>query len=104
MNAGAIGLAFVAGAALATLTAPVGVSGAVFLLPVQLDVLGVPSPQVTPTQGQAALEDGGAGLILQVRAEAGQFKRDDRVVLVDYLAAQNAYRVIQDGPARAGSA
>lgn len=30
-------------------TAPVGVSGAVFLLPVQLSVFGVPSPAVTPT-------------------------------------------------------
>ncbi|MFJ9349310.1 TSUP family transporter [Streptomyces sp. NPDC101237] len=30
-------------------TAPVGVSGAVFLLPVQVSVLGVPSPAVTPT-------------------------------------------------------
>jgi uncharacterized membrane protein YfcA len=31
------------------LTAPVGVSGAVFLLPIQLSVLAVPSPAVTPT-------------------------------------------------------
>ncbi len=39
------------GAALliATLTSPVGVSGAVFLLPVQLGVLHVPNPAVTPT-------------------------------------------------------
>jgi uncharacterized membrane protein YfcA len=42
-------LGFVAGLVLATLTAPVGVSGAVFLLPVQLDLLSVPSPAVTPT-------------------------------------------------------
>ncbi|WP_404823882.1 sulfite exporter TauE/SafE family protein [Nonomuraea gerenzanensis] len=34
---------------IAIVTAPVGVSGAVFLLPVQLSVLGVPSPAVTPT-------------------------------------------------------
>lgn len=34
---------------IATVTAPVGVSGAVFLLPFQLTVLGVPSPAVTPT-------------------------------------------------------
>ncbi|MBL7489770.1 sulfite exporter TauE/SafE family protein [Frankia sp. AgB1.9] len=40
---------FVAGLVLATVTAPVGVSGAVFLLPVQLDLLSVPSPAVTPT-------------------------------------------------------
>ena len=42
-------VAFLAGLVVATVTAPVGVSGAVFLLPVQLDVLGVPSPAVTPT-------------------------------------------------------
>ncbi|MGW6057461.1 TSUP family transporter [Streptomyces sp. NPDC055189] len=40
---------FAAGLLIATVTAPVGVSGAVFLLPVQLSVLGVPSPAVTPT-------------------------------------------------------
>ncbi|MFC9473179.1 sulfite exporter TauE/SafE family protein [Nocardia sp. NPDC056952] len=40
---------FVAGLVVAALTAPVGVSGAVFLLPVQISVLGVPSPAVTPT-------------------------------------------------------
>jgi uncharacterized membrane protein YfcA len=42
-----VGFAF--GVLIATLTAPVGVSGAVFLLPVQLSVLHVPSPSVTPT-------------------------------------------------------
>jgi uncharacterized protein len=35
--------------AVATLTTPVGVSGAVFLIPVEVSVLGVPSPAVTPT-------------------------------------------------------
>ncbi|ULR53993.1 TSUP family transporter [Streptomyces deccanensis] len=38
-----------AGLLIATVTAPAGVSGAVFLLPVQLSVFGVPSPAVTPT-------------------------------------------------------
>jgi hypothetical protein len=38
-----------AGLILATVTAPVGVSGAVFLLPVQLSILQVPNPAVTPT-------------------------------------------------------
>lgn len=42
-------LAFGAGLIVAVLTSPVGVSGAVFLLPVQLDILRVPSPAVTPT-------------------------------------------------------
>ncbi|OJF10201.1 sulfite exporter TauE/SafE family protein [Couchioplanes caeruleus] len=40
---------FLAGLLLSIITAPVGVSGAVFLLPVQLSVLHVPSPAVTPT-------------------------------------------------------
>src|SRR5688572_22810411 len=40
---------FCAGLTLAVLTAPVGVSGAVFLLPVQVSLLGIPSPAVTPT-------------------------------------------------------
>lgn len=35
--------------AFAVLTTPVGVSGAVFLIPVQVSVLQVPSPAVTPT-------------------------------------------------------
>ncbi|GAA3193970.1 TSUP family transporter [Actinocorallia longicatena] len=38
-----------AGMAVAVVTAPVGVSGAVFLLPIQLSVFAVPSPAVTPT-------------------------------------------------------
>jgi uncharacterized protein len=42
-------LGFVAGLVIAMLTAPVGVSGAVFLLPVQLSVLHIPNPAVTPT-------------------------------------------------------
>ena len=41
--------ALAAGFVLALLTAPVGVSGAVFLLPVQVSLLDVPSPAVTPT-------------------------------------------------------
>ncbi|MFI2507393.1 sulfite exporter TauE/SafE family protein [Streptomyces sp. NPDC018972] len=46
-STGLAGLA--AGLLTAVVTAPVGVSGAVFLLPVQLSVLGVPGPAVTPT-------------------------------------------------------
>ncbi|WP_327181453.1 sulfite exporter TauE/SafE family protein [Streptomyces sp. NBC_01334] len=40
---------FVAGLLISVATSPAGVSGAVFLLPVQVSVLGVPSPAVTPT-------------------------------------------------------
>jgi uncharacterized membrane protein YfcA len=42
-------VAFAAAALVSTVTVPVGVSGAVFLLPAQLSVLAVPSPAVTPT-------------------------------------------------------
>ncbi|WP_127500356.1 sulfite exporter TauE/SafE family protein [Actinoplanes solisilvae] len=42
-------LGFAAGLLISLITSPVGVSGAVFLLPVQLSVLHVPSPAVTPT-------------------------------------------------------
>lgn len=49
MNSSAGLLGFIAGVLISVVTAPVGVSGAVFLLPVQLSVLGVPSPAVTPT-------------------------------------------------------
>ncbi|MFB8243191.1 TSUP family transporter [Kitasatospora purpeofusca] len=45
----AVPLGFTAGLVISTVTSPVGVSGAVFLLPVQVSVLGVPSPAVTPT-------------------------------------------------------
>src|SRR4051794_39560742 len=38
-----------AGLGISVVTAPVGISGAVFLLPVQLDLLHVPNPRVTPT-------------------------------------------------------
>jgi uncharacterized protein len=44
-----VSLGFAAGLSIAFVTAPVGVSGAVFLLPVQLSVLQVPNPAVTPT-------------------------------------------------------
>ncbi|MFI5541540.1 TSUP family transporter [Nocardia sp. NPDC051900] len=50
MDAGVlIVVSFVVGVAVSVVTAPVGVSGAVFLLPIQISVLSVPSPAVTPT-------------------------------------------------------
>jgi uncharacterized protein len=42
-------IALVAAFALAAVTTPAGVSGAVLLLPFQVSVLGTPSPAVTPT-------------------------------------------------------
>jgi len=52
-------------------TTPAGVSGAVFLLPVQVSVLGIPSPAVTPTN-----------LLYNVVATPGalaRFRRDGRL-------------------------
>lgn len=54
----------------------------------------VRSPKVGPMQGEANLDDGGAGLILKVRSNE-EFSRGDRVVLVEYLPEHNAYRVIR---------
>jgi uncharacterized membrane protein YfcA len=42
-------VALVAAFAVAVITTPAGVSGAVLLLPFQVSVLGTPSPSVTPT-------------------------------------------------------
>ncbi len=55
----------------------------------------VRSPKVGPSQGEADLDDGGAGLILKVRSIDDEFLRGERVVLVEYLPDQNAYRVIR---------
>lgn len=58
----------------------------------------VRSPEITQSHGTAWVDDGGAGLILQVRADvSGRFVRGDRVVLIEYLEEQNAYRVISGG-------
>ncbi len=55
----------------------------------------VRSPEITQHHGTAWVEDGGAGLILQVRSNTpGLFVRGDRVVLIEYIDEQNAYRVI----------
>lgn len=69
--------------------------------PAQQSLLGqvavVRSPQVTAQLGTVDLDDGGAGLILQVRADdALGLQRGDRVVLVEFDAAAHAYRVIAE--------
>lgn len=61
-----IGLAV--GFVLATVTTPVGVSGAVFLLPVQMSVLHVPSPRITPTNLLYNVISGPGGLLRYRRA------------------------------------
>jgi len=69
--------------------------------PVPPSVLGkagnVISPQVTDTEGRAEFADGGAGLILQVRAPPGTtFHRGDRVVLLSFDEQSHAYAVIAE--------
>jgi uncharacterized membrane protein YfcA len=59
---------FAAALAIATITTPVGVSGAVFLLPVQLNVLQVPNPAVTPTNLMFNIVAGPGGLLRYRRA------------------------------------
>lgn len=68
---------------------------------VQKLVLGqvatVRTSRVDEKFGEAEFNDGGAGLILKVRAfGADQFKRHDRVVLLEYLETENAYRVVSE--------
>jgi uncharacterized membrane protein YfcA len=60
-------IGFVTGLVIAMVTAPVGVSGAVFLLPVQLTVLGVPNPQLTPTNLLYNVIAGPGALVRYVR-------------------------------------
>jgi len=69
--------------------------------PVQPSILGkagnVISPSVTDSEGRAEFNDGGAGLILQVRAPPGaSFKRGDRVVLLSFDEQAHAYAVIAE--------
>lgn len=63
-----------------------------------LDFVGkiatVSTGRVTDRFGQATLEDGGAGLILEVRGEAtNSLKRGDRVVLVHWDAEKEVFEV-----------
>lgn len=60
-------------------------------------VARVRSGTVTPQFGEADLDDQGAGLILRIRAdESAGFRRGDRVVLLQYLEAEHAYRVVSE--------
>ncbi len=74
------------------------------------DLLGkivvVSTGEVTPKFGQARYEDGGAGLILNVRADAAAgLKKGDQCVIVDYDAEKQTFsiEIMPDvtGPSRA---
>jgi hypothetical protein len=57
----------------------------------------VRSSRVDQDFGEAFLDDGGAGLILKVRTIGGtQFHHGDKVVLLEYDANKNSYRVISE--------
>ncbi len=69
--------------------------------PLASSILGhagtVISPTVDAQGGRAAFDDGGAGLLLQVRAAPGKtFVRGDRVVLLAHDALANAHTVISE--------
>lgn len=57
----------------------------------------VRSSKVDQRSGEVNFDDGGAGLIIKVRAMGdNQFVRGDRVVLLEYLATENVYRVVSE--------
>lgn len=57
----------------------------------------VRTPTVDARQGMAELDDGGAGLILQVRHEGDAvLARGDRVVLLEHQAGPNTWRVVAE--------
>lgn len=57
----------------------------------------VRSEYVTENRGEAILEDGGAGLILQIRASATEnIKRGDSVIIISYDAATHSYQVVTE--------
>ncbi|SDD25168.1 hypothetical protein [Aquimonas voraii] len=57
------------------------------------------SPEVSEQQGLAEYDDGAAGLILQVRALDGEFRRGDIALIVDYLPDRHAYRIARPAAA-----
>lgn len=55
----------------------------------------VRSAVVTKEKGEAFMSDGGADLLLNIRASGkDQFKKGDEVVLIEQIGEQNIYRVI----------
>lgn len=59
-------------------------------------VARVRTPAVDATQGMADLDDGGAGLVLQVRSAEPGIARGDRVVLVEHDPQRNTWRVVPE--------
>ncbi|WP_122421442.1 hypothetical protein [Pseudomonas viridiflava] len=65
--------------------------------PICGQVAVVTSQTVNCNSGRALMSDGGAGLLLQVRTfGTPEIKRNDRVVLLQYLADEHAYLVVSE--------
>lgn len=54
----------------------------------------VASPKVDARSGHATVDDGGAGLVLQIRSDL-ELQRGERIVLVEHVAEQHYYRVVR---------
>ncbi|MGR6874960.1 hypothetical protein ACU6U9_22350 [Pseudomonas sp. HK3] len=55
----------------------------------------VRTSRVDENFGEAVMQDGGAGLILKIRSEKGTtFTKGEKVVVFEYIAEKNVYRVI----------
>lgn len=65
--------------------------------PICGQVATVRSARVTRTRGEVMLDDGGAGLLLQVRTESVDgYVRGECVVLLHHLAEEHAYLVVSE--------
>jgi len=101
-GAGTLVVALLPGALVTSLLLrPVAAAIARLRPPTPPSVLGragsVISPYADGASGRAHFDDGGAGLILQVRTLAGErFSRGDRVVLIEHLESDNTYRVMSE--------
>ncbi|OAT32610.1 OB-fold-containig protein [Proteus myxofaciens] len=57
----------------------------------------VRSGTVNEVKGEAILEDGGAGLLLQIRAPSAEnIQRGDRVMIISYDALTHSYQVVTE--------
>jgi uncharacterized membrane protein YfcA len=87
-------IAFLSGLVISIVTTPVGVSGAVFLLPVQLSVLNVPNPAVTPTNLLFNVVSG-PGALLRYRRRGSLASPLTRLLLLGTLPGVVAGAVIR---------
>lgn len=60
-------------------------------------VVVIRTATVDPGHGMADLDDGGAGLILQVRSDGPGLQRGDRAVLLGYESSTNTWQVAPEG-------